>query len=419
LTLILGVKANAIFITIPYVFIDGQTLPAVKLNQNNTAITSVVNGNIDNSNISAAAAISLSKLGTGPVINSGVAGTKTWGSGITGDTEARVTQSTDGDVLFGPGGSTVPPVGIRYNNSTSVKVCDPSAPATLRGMRAGQLLGPMIAGICHGRLTPTSGTPIANAGAVNTIYFTPYKGNLIALYDGSEWTLKAFTEKSLSLAALATGLPHDIYCDAAASDVLGATAWASTTARTTAIIYQDGVPCVGVNTKRYLGTIFVRNFGGAVTDDTSLRRHIWNYAQRVPRYLFCSDGTNSATYNTAAWRVAFNDPTEGVNTFSVCTGLAEDACWIENHDFVSHTVNGTDVGVGIGIDSGTTNSASTLCAVSANTNGIPARATWNNILPIGYCIIYRLQWGNGATTTWFGDNNRSFWQTGMQALVYQ
>ena len=41
----------------------------------------------------------------------------------------------------------------------------------------------------NGRLTLTSGTPVTtnDVTAATTIYYTPYKGNAIQLYNGTNW----------------------------------------------------------------------------------------------------------------------------------------------------------------------------------------------------------------------------------------
>src|SRR4051812_49331438 len=59
-----------------------------------------------------------------------------------------------------------------------------------------QLLSP-------GRLTLTSGTPLTTSDvtAAGTVYFTPYNGNVIGLYDGTDWLAIPFTEQSISLAS--------------------------------------------------------------------------------------------------------------------------------------------------------------------------------------------------------------------------
>lgn len=66
---------------------------------------------------------------------------------------------------------------------------------------------------CEGRLTVESGVavPIADQSARTTLYFTPYKGNVIDLYPGSYWVRRTFSERSLSLSGLTASLPYDIF----------------------------------------------------------------------------------------------------------------------------------------------------------------------------------------------------------------
>lgn len=67
-------------------------------------------------------------------------------------------------------------------------------------------------GICNGRLTLTSGLAIttSDVSSTGTIYFTPYKGSRVSLYDGTRWKLYTLTEKSLSL-TLTSGYCYDIF----------------------------------------------------------------------------------------------------------------------------------------------------------------------------------------------------------------
>lgn len=62
--------------------------------------------------------------------------------------------------------------------------------------------------ICQGRLTLTSGTPVPTSTASgDTIYFTPYIGNLIGMYNGSSstWRQIPFSELSLPIRAAQNG----------------------------------------------------------------------------------------------------------------------------------------------------------------------------------------------------------------------
>ena len=97
--------------------------------------------------------------------------------------------------------------------------------------------------ICNGRLTLTSGSPIITSGvtAATTVYFTPYKGAKISLYDGARWKLYAFSEKSVAVPST-TNTPFDIFAyDGGGAVTLETANWTNDTTRATALTLQDGV----------------------------------------------------------------------------------------------------------------------------------------------------------------------------------
>lgn len=85
-----------------------------------------------------------------------------------------------------------------------------------------------------GRLTLTSGTPVTTSDvtAATTIYYTPYVGNGIALFDGSStWTVRTFSELSLSLSGFTANTNYDIFAYWTGSAVaLEAESWGTNTA---------------------------------------------------------------------------------------------------------------------------------------------------------------------------------------------
>jgi len=107
------------------------------------------------------------------------------------------------------------------------------------------------------RLTLTSGVPVTTSDVVNasTIYFSPYKGNVISLYNGTNWLSYESNEISLALGALATGV-YDVFCYANAGvPTLEFLAWTNTTTKATAIVKQNGVDVKsGDATRRWVGT---------------------------------------------------------------------------------------------------------------------------------------------------------------------
>jgi hypothetical protein len=96
-------------------------------------------------------------------------------------------------------------------------------------------------------------------------------------------------------------------------------AWASATARTDALTSQDGIYVKsGATTRRYLGTF--RTTSTTTTEDSMLKRFLWNYYNRTTRALYLVTGATH-TYSGVA-RMWNNDP---LNAIAFVTGIAEDA----------------------------------------------------------------------------------------------
>src|SRR3990167_1472832 len=98
-------RASADTLTIPYTFTPNTTAQSGQVNSNFTNVKDLINGNITNSNIKAAAAIALSKLAlTATALDLMATGNNTWASGITADTVPRVTLRSEGGIMMGAGG---------------------------------------------------------------------------------------------------------------------------------------------------------------------------------------------------------------------------------------------------------------------------------------------------------------------------
>ena len=204
-----------------------------------------------------------------------------------------------------------------------VVVDDPGGtPVTKKVTYANLVSGLANHAVCQGRLTLTTATPItvADVTAATTLYFTPYKGDLIGLYDGSAWAVQAFTERSIAIPAT-TDTNYDVFLyDNSGTLTLELTAWTNDTTRATALVAQNGVLVkTGATTRRYLGTIRTTDSSGEV-DDSVARRFVWNYYNRVRRDAYVTDQTQH-TYATNTWRYYNNDST---NIFEVLCGVVED-----------------------------------------------------------------------------------------------
>jgi hypothetical protein len=264
-------------------------------------------------------------------------------------------------------------------------------------------------GIVEGRLTASSGVPvtIANVSGTANIYFTPYAGNRIALYDGSSaWEVKTFTEITISLGGLTASKPYDVFAyNNSGTVTIETLVWTNTTTRATALVLQDGVLVKsGVTTRRYLGTVFI-NSSGAQTDDTFLKRYLWNYYNRISRPLQRLETTNSWTYTTATYRQANGSTANQVET---CVGVSEALLNVNVLGLAANTVGDNNVTVQVGIDEGgTTANNSTVYSGPevATYNAKQVEANLTKFPAVGWQKWVWVEKSTAlGTTTFYGDN---------------
>src|SRR5688572_4720973 len=140
--------------------------------------------------------------------------------------------------------------------------------------------------LCCGRMTLTTGLPVTTADVTgaSTVYFTPFRGNLIAVHDGDHWQVLSFAELSLALGSDAANTNYDLFAYYSSGAVaLERVAWTNATTRATALTTLDGVPVKSSDTtRRYLGTYRTTATVGQ-TEDSVGKRFVWNYYHRVRR----------------------------------------------------------------------------------------------------------------------------------------
>jgi hypothetical protein len=155
--------------------------------------------------------------------------------------------------------------------------------------------------IVGGRLTTQSGVPITTSDRVSqgTLYFTPYQGNKIALYDGSIWQLYNYSELSLSLASVVAGYNYDVWIyPNSGTPTLELSIWANDGNRVDGVWFQDGVYVkVADPSRRYIGVI--RGTGAGVIEDSSTKRFVNNFYNRTER-AFLKVDTNAHSYDGPA-----------------------------------------------------------------------------------------------------------------------
>jgi len=258
-----------------------------------------------------------------------------------------------------------------------------------------------ILNMCEFRLTGSSGVPVTTSDvtAIETLYFTPYRGNRIALYDGSKWVMRQAAELNIDVPDATNVYDVFIYDS---SGILGSelVAWSTTTARATALTTQDGVLVKsGDATRRYVGSFYCTTAGNGQTEDSVANRYIWNYYNRIPRPLRVV-GTSSWNYTTATWRQANNSST---NQLNFVVGWAEDAMTADVVANFSNTASAIGY-AGIAYDSTTAPASNMISSLNAGTtNNMSTRANVTVYPAVGKHYISWLEYSQASgTTTWFG-----------------
>ncbi len=290
----------------------------------------------------------------------------------------------------------------------------------------------------QGRLTLTSGTPVLSTGvaAGTTLYYTPFIGNLIPLYNSTSTAPVSFSELSLSLVAShAANTIYDVFVfsNSGVNTLVTGPAWSTVTAGsgargtgagTTQLTRLNGfyvnavsmtgrngstTYSIGANLATYVGSILMDGSNGQLTCHTAVgqsRKHgVWNAYNRVRTILQVQDSTASWTYATATVRSSNN---AAGNTAALFCGLAEE--WGEaifrQNVANSGATSGTPPYIGIGVNS--TSAVSGQVAymaegnVSLNTAIVVAA---HRVAPtLGLNNINCVESSEAVTTTFYGSN---------------
>jgi len=269
--------------------------------------------------------------------------------------------------------------------------------------------------ICNGRLTLETGVAVSTTDQADktTLYFTPYQGDRVSVYiTGEGWIVRKFSELSLAIGAFTASKPYDIFLyDNSGTLTLEGLVWTNATTRATAIALQDGTYVKsGDLTRRYIGTIYMD--AASKTQDTVLRRFVWNYYNRLPRKLKVFETTDSWAYTTATWR-SFNNST--ANRVEVVTGVAENTVYIRARAGGYNTTATVGRELGIGLDVTNANS----CVIKSTTSTLTLEIVYNEILSVGYHFLQMTEFSEASgASTWYGDQgNTTIFQSGIDGEV--
>lgn len=258
---------------------------------------------------------------------------------------------------------------------------------------------------CNGRLTLTTAVPITTADvtAATTLYWTPYKGGQCALYDGTYWTLRSFTELSIAVPAT-TSQMYDVWLyDSSGTLALELLAWTNDTTRATALTTQNGVYVkTGATTRRYLGSFRTTAVSGQ-TEDSKAKRYVWNFYNRTSRLMERFEATASWAYTTAVFRQANG---AAANQVDFVIGVADVLVEALLQASVANTNPAVTVSVGLGLDSTTVLAADQLVASYASAvANVPfgMTAVLRTYPAIGRHVVTWLELSQATgTSTWSG-----------------
>jgi hypothetical protein len=269
-----------------------------------------------------------------------------------------------------------------------------------------------------GRLTGLSGAavPTIDYGTAN-IYYTPYHGNVIDLYDGvSAFQRFTFSELTLPLSGIAAGVEViDVFAFNSAGVVaLVAVPWSSAIARGSALVRQQGVLVNSAQpTQRYLGTVAMNGTG--TTADGVTARYIWNYYNRVRRAMRRLETTASWDWSVSAYHQA---NASALNQLNFVIGVSEDALDVDVVGRVLVQDPEAPAGVSIGLDSATTPAV----GVIDQSNGLftpyitqNIRASLMMAVPEGKHAFVWLERGHESGATWTGVG--TLFRAGMSGSV--
>jgi len=175
-------------------------------------------------------------------------------------------------------------------------------------MSIGRLLG-MVGVIPGGRISgTTTAFQIGDQTGIDTIYYVPYKHNLVQLYDSTNGVWITYPFSTLSIAVPATtNTNYDVFVELSGGvPALSLIAWSNDSTRATDVVYQSGRLVASGNPEKLLVGTFRTGGVSGETGDWKQYRFISNVYNREFKRILLADNT-SHNYTTSAWRPWNND----------------------------------------------------------------------------------------------------------------
>ncbi|UBF29871.1 hypothetical protein K9N68_37305 (plasmid) [Kovacikia minuta CCNUW1] len=255
-----------------------------------------------------------------------------------------------------------------------------------------------------GRLTFTTNAPVftGDASAATTLYYTPYRGNVLFLWNGFRFVPRIFQELSLSLSGVVAATNYDVFVyDNAGVLTLEAVAWTNNTTRAESISRLNGLWKKDSDNRLFLGCF--RAVGTGQSRKTRVQCFLQNAYNLEQTFLERLESTSTWNYNSTTIRQA---NASSSNQIELLVGVNELILDIDVHAGIS-TATTTIGRIGIGEDSTTAYHAD--CSVGAGTTNEFAQVLSTlKTYPssIGFHTYSWLEQCSSATSlTFFGNSN--------------
>jgi hypothetical protein len=276
----------------------------------------------------------------------------------------------------------------------------------------------------QGRLTLTSVTPVmtSTVSGANTVYYTPYKGQAVPLFNGTTTIMtdtggelsQLTTDSTKSPTAVAASSCYDMFVwnDSGTIRCTRGAAWSNQTARGYTLSRQKGIltnPATitngpAANRGTYVGTIASNGsslidwiYGGSASGGTAAFFGVWNAFNRVDIFTEVIDSGTGYTYTTATTRSANNSVG---NRISFVSGFPEDGMEAHYHQRIATlAAAGAQFDIGLGFDSTAgfnTGAVSSVISVNAQVTTAYADAVLYRGGQTGLHFFQALERGDGT-----------------------
>ncbi len=285
----------------------------------------------------------------------------------------------------------------------------------------------------QGRITLTTAVPVttSNVTGATTVYYTPYQGNKVPIYNGTSFADTSFSEVSQattdntkSPAAVAANKVYDLFVwsDSGTVRCTRGPAWTNDTTRGYNLTMVSGVllnesaitngPAASRGT--YVGTIY-SDASSQINDSLTLR-HVWNSYNQLDRPMLATDTTDTWTYTTDTWRQARATTSNQVDWVQ---GLSQHPVALRCSAATANSGGGIYAGVGIGISSTSVDSSQIRSGgVSDTTAAGWTLAQYKGFPGVGRNTgVWLERSAASGTTTWRGDGGSQTTQSGITGEI--